>query len=305
MKEYFKLQYRLNSRKLTDFGLKPFIACIFLLIVFIALSMYLFTKTEYAEYMYVFIALSFVITLSETKRNDFLKLCFSKNDYFKTRIIENIIVAFPFALFLIYKSSIISPIILITVSVLFAFINFKPTYNVIIPTPFSKKPFEFLAGFRNTFILFGFAYCLTFIAIAVNNFKLGLSTVLFVLLIISSFYAKPEHEYFVWSYNLTAKQFLKEKFKTALLYSSYLGLPIFIALGIFFFDHIQMILLFILFYYLYLITIILAKYATYPLEINLPQFLLLAACFIFPPALILIIPYFFNQSLNRLKHILE
>ena len=305
MKEYFRLQYRLNSRKLTDFGLNPFIAGIFLLAGFIALSVYLFTKTAYAEYMYVFIALSFVITLSETKRNDFLKLSFSKNDYLKIRIAENLIVAFPFIFFLVYKSAIISSIILMTVSVLFAFVSFKPTYAVTIPTPFSKKPFEFVTGFRSTFLLFAVAYCLTFIAITANNFNLGLFAVLLVLLIIASYYANPEHEYFVWSYNLTARQFLEEKIKTALLYSSYLGLPIFIALGIFFFDRIQITLLFILFYYVYLIAIITAKYSAYPAEINLPQFLLVVSGFIFPPALIIIIPYFFNRSLTSLKHILE
>ena len=216
MQEYFKLQYRLNNRKLVDFGLNPFIAALLLLTGFITLSMYLFTKTEYAGYVYVFIALSFVFILSETKRNDFLKLCFSKKNYLKTRMVENVMVALPFVFFLVYKSLLIAPLILVTVAVLFVFIDFKATYTVTIPTPFYKKPFEFLTGFRNTFILFALSYCLTFFAVTVNNFNLGIFAVLCMLLTISTYYTKPEHEYFVWSYNLTARQFLEEKIKTAL-----------------------------------------------------------------------------------------
>lgn len=304
MKAYFILQYKMTGRRLLDFGLKPLIGYTLLLAGFIALSIYLFQKTGFAEYFYLLISLSFVMQLSETKRNDFLKMCFSKKEYIKTRAIENMIVILPFIVFLIAKSLFFPAIILILIAGLLALLNFKTTYSLPVPTPFHKRPFEFTVGFRNTFYLFAFSYCLTVIAIAVHNFNLGIFSLLLVLLIISGYYTKPENEYFVWSYSLTPLRFLEEKIKTAILFSSLLGLPIIVALCIFFFDNILTLLLSMLFYYLYLITIILAKYSNYPEEMNLVQFFLIAVSLLFPPALIIIIPYFFNQSVNRLKSIL-
>ncbi|MEP6464933.1 MAG: hypothetical protein ABJB05_01450 [Parafilimonas sp.] len=304
MKGYFVLQYRMINRKLTDFGIKPFFSYPLFLTGFVALSILLFKKTEFAGYIYILIALSFIIKLSNTKRNDFLKICFSKK-YIKIRVIENLIIALPFIFFLIYTSMFPLIIVLILLSALLALADFKISYTVTIPTPFYKKPFEFIVGFRNTFYLLAMSYALTFVAIRVNNFNLGAFAVLLILLIVSSYYAKPEDEFYVWSYNFNAIDFLKEKIKTALLFSSSLVLPVITFLAIFFFGHIQFLLLLLLLYYLYLITFILAKYSAYPKEINLPQFILIITTFLFPPALFAVIPYFFTQSLNRLKYILE
>lgn len=293
----------MTNRKLTAFGIKPFISYPLFLTGFTALSIYLFKKTEFAGYIYILLALSFIIKLSETKRNDFLKICFAEN-YLRIRIIENLVVSLPFIFFLIYTLMFILVIILILFSGLFALVNFEINYNVTIPTPFYKKPFEFIVGFRNTFYLLVVAYALTFIAISVNNFNLGAFAFLLVLLIVSGYYTKPENEFFVWSYNLTAINFLKEKIKTALLFSSFIALPVIILLAIFFFIHIQFLLLLVLLYYVYLVTIIAAKYSAYPQEMNLPRLILLSSGFLFPPLLFIITPYFLIQSFNRLKYVL-
>ena len=303
MKEYFVLQYRITNRKLTDFGIKPFISYPLFLTGFTALSIYLFKKTEFAGYIYILIALSFIIKLSETKRNDFFKICFAEN-YIRIRIIENIIVSLPFIFFLIYASTFALIIILILLSGLLALVNFEISYNLTIPTPFYKKPFEFTVGFRNTFYLLFISYGLTFVAVSINNFNLGLFALLFMLLIILSYYTKPENEFFVWSYSLTAINFLKEKMKTAFVFSTFLALPIIISLSVSFFNHIQILLLFTLFYYLSLFTVIAAKYSAYPQEMNLPRLILLISGFLFPPLFFIITPYFFIQSVNRLKYIL-
>ena len=51
--------------------------------------------------------------------------------------------------------------------------EFQTNFNLTIPTPFSKKPFEFSTGFRRSFFMFPIAYILTFIAIRVDNFNLA------------------------------------------------------------------------------------------------------------------------------------
>lgn len=292
------------NRKLIGFGINPIIGFILLLTGFIGLSIYLFSKTEFAEYVFILIALSFVSKLSETRRNDFLKYCFRSTEYRKLRLAENYIVALPFISFLVYEQLFPSVILLTILSLLLASVNFNRTFNSTVPTIFYKKPFEFAVGFRSTFYLFFFAYFLTFMAIIVGNFNLGIFALLFVFLISFSFYLKPENEYYVWSFIDSPNEFLIKKIKIGLVHSTFLSLPILLALGFFFLSEINTLLIFQLLAYVYLITIILAKYSAYPYEMNLPQGIFIGISLLFPPILVGIIPFFYWQSTKRLNDIL-
>ncbi|AZQ57299.1 ABC transporter permease [Maribacter sp. MJ134] len=305
MKEYFQLQFRMSNRKLTEFGLPPFLAYALLTISFVGLSVYLFSKSEFAEYLYILLAFSLLTKLTNIKRNEFLKSCFNQKDYIKLRLLENIIIILPFALFLIFQKSIVFIPILITLTIVLAFVNFNTTLNLTIPTPFYKKPFEFTVGFRNTFLVFPLAYSLTYISISVGNFNLGVFSMLLVFLVSLSYYSKLENEYYIWSFNLSPKDFLIEKIKTGLLHTTLSSTPILIALVIYFNSELETLLTFLILGFAFLITIILAKYSVYPNEMNIPQGLLIAVSLIFPPILIGIIPYFYFQSTKRLNTILQ
>lgn len=305
MKEYFVLQFKMTNRTIKDYGLNPIVGYCLLFVGFIGLSIYLFSKTEFAEYIYILIALSYVSKLSETKRNDFLKYCFRNLEYWKLRLTENIIFILPFIAYLFYEQLFVSITILTIISSLMALINFKSTFNYTVPTPFFGKPFEFTVGFRITFYLFFFAYFLTFKAVYANNFNLGVFSLLLVFIVSIFFYTKPENEYYVWSFVNTSKGFLIEKIKTGLIYSTFLSIPILIALGIFFFNDVKTLLVFQLLGYVYLITIILAKYSAYPNKMNLPQGILIGISLFFPPILIGVIPFLYIQSVNRLNDFLE
>ena len=220
-------------------------------------------------------------------------------------MLENLIYAFPFALFLIYKEEFVMSFLLMVSSLLLVIFNFNVNLNFTIPTPFGKKPFEFVTGFRKTFFIFPFAYLLTYAAIAVNNFNLGIFSLLLVGLVCLSYYLKPENEYYVWSYCLTPKDFLIEKLKIGLLYFTVLSLPIVISLGVFFYNEIGILLVFFIISYAYIIAIILAKYSAFPDEMSLPQGILIALSFMFPPILIGLIPYFYSLSVKRLTTLLN
>lgn len=304
MKEYLKLQFRMVNRTLKDSGILPIFAYPLGLAGFIAISFYLFEKIEFAKYFYLFIASFFVFKLSEERRNDFLKTCFG-NGFRKIRIVENLIISFPFSVFLCFKGFFISTIVLFTLVIFLAFAEFRGTLNFTVPTPFYKKPFEFTVGFRKTFYLFLAAYLLTLKAVSVSNFNLGIILLMFGFVIIMNYYTKPENEFYVWSYSLNARQFLFEKLKTALLFSTVLILPIILILGISFFQNIHILLLFLVIGYISLMAMIVTKYSAYPHEINLHQGFLLATGIISPPLLIVAIPYFFMKSIKRLRHLLK
>ena len=288
-----------------DFGLPLLIGYTLLPFVFILLSNYLFEKTEFANYIYGLFALSLVSKLSEPKRNDFLKSIFNKSKYKKLRILENIIYCLPFTLYLIYQKQFVFSAMLILCVIIIMLFNFSTNLNVTIPTPFSKKPFEFTVGFRKTFYVFPIAYFLAYISISVGNFNLGVFSMLLIGLTCFSYYSKIENDYFVWNYNLSSKEFLIEKTKTCLIFFTLLSLPIIIALSISFFEEIDILIVFILLCYAYLTTIIFAKYSSFPNEMNMSQGILIAISFMFPPILLIFIPLFYSQSVKKLNTVLN
>lgn len=305
VKAYFELQYRMINRRFQDSGLEPFFAYLILIVGFVGLSIYLFNKTEFAVYIYLLVALALIGKLSETRRTEFLKICFGDLQLKKIRITENLICCTPFCVFLLYNQLFIFAGLLLVLTAILALVHFRSRLNLTIWTPFSKQPFEFTTGFRSTFYLFFAAYALTCIAISANNFNLGVFAILLVFATALSFYTKPENEYYVWTYSQSPRQFLLSKIKTAILFSSSLALPIALVLSIFFYQNIGLILLFFLLGWAFLIAIIVTKYSAYPEEINIPQGLLLAVCVWFPPLLIIVIPYLFRKSENQLSRLLK
>ena len=307
MKEYFKLQCIMTKRKLSD-GSRPivgYLLALFISLVFVGVSVLLLSgKSIYAPYIYAFASLFFTLKLNEERRNDFLKFCFGNEQYRKVRILENLIVVLPFVIFLVYKQHFYLTIILFVITILIALLSFKETYNITIPTPFYKKPFEFTVGFRNTFFMFFIAYGLAIIAVKVENFNLGVFALGLVFFTTLGFYLKPENEYYVWSYSCTPAKFLFTKIKTALLLSFCLCLPIFILLSVFYFEYIGVLLICTFLGFLYLTTLVLAKYSDYPEEMGILQAILFFIG-LFPPMLIVVIPLFANQSINKLKNLLK
>ena len=125
-------------------------------------------------------------------------------------------------------------LLLVVLSVFITLLNSKSGSSLTIPTPFYKKPFEFIAGFRATVIAFFVAYFLTAMAIVYQNFNLGIFSLLFIFLVCLSFYNEPENVFYIWVHKLKATGFLYNKIQTAIIFSSLLTLPALTALAIFF-----------------------------------------------------------------------
>lgn len=304
MRHYFNLQSRLISRHIDDFGLPPVLGPLLGALLFIALSIFLFIKTELAVYVYLLVALSTLTNLSGGSRNEFLRTCFTDGDYRQVRLLENAIVALPFFGFLLFKAQYLPAAGLTLGAVLLVFLNFDRSDQFTLPTPFGKRPFEFVVGFRKTFYLYGLAYFLTIMAVVVDNFNLGAFSMLGVFVACLSYYGDLEPGFYVWVHAQGPKAFLWEKIKTALLYSTLLCLPVVATLAIFFWGNAYIILAVLFVGNLYLTTMILAKYSAYPQAIGLPQSILLAMSLTLPPLLLFIIPFFYKNSIKHLNRVL-
>lgn len=295
----------MTNRRFKDTGFEPLLAYLILTVGFVGLSIYIFRKTEFAEYIFLLSALTLISKLSETRRTEFLKICFGDTKLKKIRVTENLICSLPFLIFLFYKQLFLSALLLFILTTILALVNFRTTLNFTIWTPFSNRPFEFTTGFRNTFYLFFAAYTLTVIAVSVNNFNLGVFAMLLVFTTTLSYYTKSENEYYVWTYNVNAREFLFSKIKTAILFSTSLALPIAIVIATFYPQNIGILSLFFLVGWAFLISVIVSKYSVFPNEINIMQGFLLALCIWFPPMLIVLIPYLFKKSENQLSSLLK
>lgn len=301
MRFYFFLQYKMLNRHISDFGLHPFCGYLLSFIIFIGLSLYLFHRTAFAPLIYIFIALGFVYRLSEKSRNDFISQCFNEKYYYKIRILENLICVLPFIILLLVYMQFLSVLLLAVLSTLLAFRTFSQQLNISIPTPFYRRPFEFIVGFRSSWFLLVLIYFVTIMAVIVKNLNLGIFTLFAVFVLSFSFYLKPEDSYFVWIFKQNPNGFLWNKIKTAVLHSTFISLPITVALCVVFKTESIYIAGFHIAGYLLLCMIILTKYSVYPHQMNIPQLIIFVSCVGFPPLLLIVIPYLYIQSVKHLK----
>jgi len=305
MTEYFKLQFKMLNRRILEFGMPPLIGYLVVLLVFGATTGYLFSITEYAGYLCVLVALGFTSRLSEPKRNDFLKSIFNQRRYLTLRLLENLLCSLPFLIVLLYHGFLTEALLLILGVILGGLFHFNTNLNTTIPTPFGRKPFEYVIGFRTTFFIFPFAYLITAIAISTGNFNLGIASIALIALVCMSYYHKPENEYFVWNFALSPKRFLLVKIKSCLLNFTLLSIPNMLALSFFFPSNSPIVALSFLVCCIYLATIVLAKYSVFPNEPGLAQEILVGISFVMPLILVATIPLFYSQSVTKLKAILE
>lgn len=305
IQSYFILQYKMLNRKIRDLGIYPLLAYPILLLAFVSGSYLLFAQTPKAAYIYVLVALGYISLFSGARKNEFLKITFPKTVYLQIRIIENLIISLPFLLFLLYKQCWYLLVLLMLVSMILAMNSFQKNVQLVIPTPFFRKPFEYTIGFRNTFWVFPLLYVLVVIAISVQNFSLGIFALLLTILTTFSYYVKPEDEYYIWSYSINATQFLFEKIKTAVLYCALLQAPILIALALFYPEYGLILTLSFLWGMSLLVLIVLLKYSAYPYETNILQAIQFLFCMLLPPLLLMMLPYLFIKSKNNLKYLLR
>ncbi|WP_160131465.1 ABC transporter permease [Kordia antarctica] len=305
MNFYFTLQFKRIYRHIDEFGVIPLIGFALLLALFSWVSEAIFKNISQASYYYIGIGLLLTLKLGNIKRTVFLQKCFPLETFWKVRMLENTLFVLPFSGFLCYKQAFIEIIIIHVGAIMLSFFNNLGIRSITIPTPFGKNPFEFVIGFRNTFWLFPVLYILTYIAVFVDNYNLGVFSLIAVFVCCMSFYSKQEPLYYIWIHSMTSKEFLNHKIKTAILFSSFLVLPIVIGLSLFFsLERLQITLLFTVLGYSFILLTIIGKYSNYPSQVHLFQTLAMLVCLLFPPLLILIIPYFYKRSIKKLNSIL-
>jgi len=286
-------------------GIPPAIGMFCTGILFIFISNYLFSKTIYATIIYLIFAFSACVTLGQKEYDPLLRQIFSSKEHQRIRLYENAIVLLPFGLYLLFEAQYLAVFALLPIGLATSFMKPRPTPTFVLPTPFKKFPFEFIVGFRKYYWFIAIVLLLMLKAIQVDNYNLALFSFGLLFFTCMGFFVKPEKTYFVWVHSRKTKAFLLEKFKIAFICMAILSTIPYIGLVFLYPDRIFITSLILGLGYLFLSSIILAKYSAFPLDMNVPQALLYAVSLWFPPILLIVMIIFYKQSKRRLDTILE
>jgi hypothetical protein len=291
----------LVQRRIADFGIRPALGMGLGSLFFVGGSILLFQRTAFAPYIYLLLMFSAIFRLSESRRNDFLATCFPHPKIRLVRLLENGFVLAPFLVFLLIHQAWLFAIAALLGSVLLSQWTFRGGNGYAIPTPFGKHPFEFAVGFRKTFWLFGLLYFVGGMGIWVDNFNLLAFSLGAIYIVSLSFHTQPEPEFYVWVFDRKPAPFLWMKIRQAFFGAWLLAMPIALAAGIFYPHQVLLLLGLMMVGGLIQATVISAKYAAFPQEMNIPEGAVLALCISMPPLLLVFAPYFFQKALRQLK----
>ncbi|MGE8428092.1 MAG: hypothetical protein ACN6O7_09455 [Sphingobacterium sp.] len=298
---YLKLQYTLLSRHIRATGLPIWLA--FLLLFGLCYFAYyaLFQYPIFGCYTLLLGNFQILFLLTEKNRNDFLKNTYSKRDFHKIRILENGLFTLPSFIILSLHNQMGYALLLAILAVIFAFLMFR-AFGKSIPTPFAKRPFEFIIGFRRSYLLLLVLYLLAGIGFYVANSNLVLFCVVCVALTCVFYYQLPEPIFYLWNNHHSPTGFLMRKFKRGILQCLLLVLPLLFLYSVIFPSDLFNACIVLGGILLLLPFAITLKYVAYPREINFPEGFALALCFSFYPLILALLPFYYIKAINNLKN---
>lgn len=313
IQHYFSWQFKLFSRSIRHFGLPPVVGYALLALVVMVLPAVLWPQKTYFPWLYFAAGVLAMNPFRSDGRNEFLKICYSKREFLLLRTVENLLLVLPFSLVLLIRRQFLLALGLLIIAFfrgITANWNRKRMNLPALPTPFSKRPFEFAIGFRVSFPLILFLYYVVLMAVIHDNFNLGIVATYVVFITCMVYYCQMEPEYYVWLHDAQPKQFLFQKLKTAAIYAFSLVVVPIVALSVFFPKYIGFLVLAVLMGLLNLTVVILLRYTEFPKPFHIGDVMLLAACVIcpiYPPLALLPIPltfYLFGKAKKNLNNYL-
>jgi hypothetical protein len=305
MRFYFKLQYKRFYRNAKDNNSSLLIAALITLILVSLLSSLIIQRFEYGSEIVAIIPLGLVTMLNSKKHLYFLNLHFQKMEILKIRWIENLIICVPFGIILSAHLEFYFALILIAGGSLLAITPPFPGESKVIPTPFYKKPFEFIIGFRKNWAVLIGLYTVATIGLMVDNYNLALVTLFLCLLSFMRYFSEEEPQEWIWVYNKSASAFLKTKIIQSLLQSLILASPILLSLLILHPPNWPITLAALAFGLLIVILSLLVKYAFYPDVNSIVGGIYIAMSLLVPPIVLISIPYFYGIAKKNQNELLD
>lgn len=300
MDYHFELLLTRLKRWFDYIGIHPIVGAVIVSLLFIVGAQLLFYRTSYAPYLLVALGMSIILKLSDTRRNEMMHLLYGKAKSSQIRAYENLIVASPFVLYLLYEAQWSMALVMLVFSVVSALIRFKQGISWAIPTPYRRLVYEYTIGFRKNLWLIILFYFVFGQSIAVQNFNLSMVCLIALSLLGMSFLMKVEPHYYIWIYTKSVRSFLLHKLRISLIAVSILILPV---LAIMLYTYTDQWLLILIAYLVglgYQVFGILTKYSSYPQELSLLKAIVFVISLLCPPLMAILSIIYYRQAQHKL-----
>lgn len=298
---YFNLQGKILKRYVVDAGFPAFV-CYPAIIILYSFLYYLLTQSPTWGASLLFIAnFQYLFSLSGFKRNEFLKSVFPITLYYQVRILENIVMSLGSLTIFVSTGNYLMAFALLMSCILFIFTSTISFWKRSIPTPFTKKPFEFIIGFRKSWLSLLLLYVVSIIAVGVGNLNLLLFCMFCICLCCTFYYQAPEPLLIHWQQNRKPAAFLRYKIRRGIIQLSLLVWPLFFLVAISFPTDLYKAFIVWLLGLTLIPFIISLKYAVFPRAISIPEGTIISLCLIFYPLIIAVVPYYYFKAVNNLK----
>ncbi|UXP32019.1 hypothetical protein N6H18_16880 [Reichenbachiella agarivorans] len=295
---YLLLQIKRANRYIREAGIHPLIIYTVLMAVFSFASLALLRQLEHGALIYAGMAIGVarIISLDESVLINWV----SKGVFVWIRFFTKLALILPFVVFLIVFQG-YWEIGLLLISVFFlSIVQVHPIVNsTVIPTPFGRRPFEFILGFRRSFPVLIVCFTLSCISVYVANFNLGLFALVVILLTLIGFYSFSEHNFYVWNFNGSAQRYLTQKLQFLMINTLALVAPLCLVLIIGYPEMYMIIVAVIVLGLLYIAEVMLIKYAYLHRGMDVLKGLLLAFSLLMPPLLLAIMPLMYIKALKN------
>lgn len=293
----------------------PVLGAILAVAIFAAVSFVWFEKVPYSGWSFSGIAFLLLMELQAANSNKFLAQHVTRQVYFKSKLVENMLLILPFLVTLILKHEYIPATVLSIITFPYSRYNFKiarPKLRAL-KSPYPAHSLEWHNSFRSFVIVYLLHVLLLVPGIISHNFYVYMVPFFLLLFFLNTVYAVLEDKSYIWLYRNSASSFLFKKAKT--MATSYFStVTLFLISGLVFYpSQIGMLALCTIAGFICLLGSIFIKYHFYPGEfvIQISQLVFMGITLggLANPSLfllsVLMLVFSYFRARNRLKSILQ
>lgn len=304
MGEFTGIQWRRLQRYLRSLGLHPAVGLFILILLFGLLSWRLMVSYSWGPYVYLLLMVYLGQLLGRPVRREAIRQWSGPDYYWRIRCWEQLLLSLPFVLVLfIFKDWWLGPLAVL----LSLFSLWNPPVlqgRFSLSLPFGKKPFEYTTGLRKHNWLLLVVLFFVVMGFVVANPGLSVFGFTILMLLPMGWMGQIEPVTYLWQHSQTPAAFLWQKWLTGLEHLLYLGLP----LAVFLVAMLPEMSLAIAVIFVVGVgaqsAVLLAKYASYPRDIDFVHAILVATGIIFLPVLVVVLPFLGRKAIANLKQYL-
>ena len=304
MGEFTEIQWRRLLRYLRSLGLPPAVGLVILVFLFGLLSWRLMVTYSWGPYVFLVLMVYLGQLLGRPLRREAIRQWSGPDFYWRIRCWEQLLLSLPFALVLLVFKDWWFGLLAVALSLLSLWS--PPLLHVRFPfrLPFGKKPFEYTTGLRKHLWLLLVVLFFVVIGFIVANPGLSVFGFTILMLLPMGGIGQIEPVTYLWQHSQTPAAFLWQKWVTGAEHLCYLGLPLAIFLGVLFPGMSLAVGVVFVVGLGAQTAILLAKYASYPRDIDFVHAILVATGIIFLPVLVVVLPFLGRKALANLKQYL-